>query len=191
MMIGDCWLNARFCSLFFSTTSPGKSIKVPWKSRSGEHASGKFEVSPDGRFVLYHLSFPYLSKHFFRFLAFRGSHGNIHIVSAKTKELLKTLKMNDECQDLVFSGSELWTTGAGGEVRRYPHPQIWLKIYSNSGLHVGSADVHSVEQIHRRWQFEHHWACTLLPLSCHRKLQWCCQHLLSALPQVACQMELL
>jgi len=77
----------------------GKSIKVPWRSRSGEHTSGKFEVSPDGRF-----------------LAFRGSHGNIHIVSAKTKELLKTLKMNDECQDLVFSGSELWTTGAGGEV---------------------------------------------------------------------------
>ena len=56
---------------------------------------------------------------FFRFLAFRGSHGNIHIVSAKTKELLKTLKMNDECLDLVFSGSELWTTGAGGEVGKY------------------------------------------------------------------------
>ena len=90
---------------------------MPWKSRSGEHASGKFEVSPDGRYVFYHLSFPYLSHHFYRFLAFRGSHGNIHIVSAKTKELLKTLKMNDVCQDLVFSGSELWTTGAGGEVR--------------------------------------------------------------------------
>ena len=77
----------------------GKSIKVPWRVRSGEHTSGKFEVSPDGKY-----------------LAFRGAHGNIHIVSARTKELLKTLKMNDECQDMVFSGSELWTTGAGGEV---------------------------------------------------------------------------
>ena len=100
---------------------------MPWRSRSGEHASGKFEVSPDGRFVphFYHKSFLSSSEHFlFRFLAFRGSHGNIHIVSAKTKELLKTLKMNDECLDLVFSGSELWTTGAGGEVGKYMFLQI-------------------------------------------------------------------
>ena len=106
-------------SSFLFPTSSGKSIKVPWRSRSGEHTSGKFEVSPDGRFVplLYSL-LELFTSHFCRFLAFRGSHGNIHIVSAKTKELLKTLKMNDECLDLVFSGSELWTTGAGGEVEK-------------------------------------------------------------------------
>ena len=100
---------------------------MPWRSRSGEHTSGKFEVSPDGRFVPLLYSLLELSAlHFCRFLAFRGSHGNIHIVSAKTKELLKTLKMNDECQDLVFSGSELWTTGAGGEVGNYMFLQIGM-----------------------------------------------------------------
>ena len=49
-------------------------------------------------------------------------------MSAKTKELLKTLKMNDECQDLVFSGSELWTTGAGGEVRKYSFLDILAEL---------------------------------------------------------------
>jgi len=79
----------------------GKIIKVPWKVRSQEHNSQKFEVSPNGSL-----------------LAFKGRFGHIHLVSAKTKEFLHSLKMNGECRDLKFnnSGTELYTTGEGGEV---------------------------------------------------------------------------
>ena len=48
MMIGNHLDGRKF---FFISNPSGKSIKVPWRSRSGEHTSGKFEVSPDGRFV--------------------------------------------------------------------------------------------------------------------------------------------
>jgi hypothetical protein len=58
-------------------------------------------VSPDGKFI-----------------AFKGRFGYIHILSARTKELLHSLKMNDECGDLAFSrdGQQLYSTGAGSEV---------------------------------------------------------------------------
>lgn len=88
----------------------GKSIKVPWKAQTGEHNSAKFEVSPDGKCI-----------------AFRGRFGFIHIISAKTKELLQSLKMNHDCGDLKFSGqgSQLYSTGTGGEV------YIWdLRTYT-------------------------------------------------------------
>lgn len=79
----------------------GKIIKIPWKSRSQEHNCQKFEVSPDGSL-----------------LAFKGRFGHIHLVSARTKEFLHSFKMNGECLDLKFNktGSELFTTGEGGEV---------------------------------------------------------------------------
>jgi len=79
----------------------GKSIKVPWKGRTGEHNSAHFEISPDGRFI-----------------AFKGRFGYIHIISARTKELLKSLKMNDDCGDLKFSrdSCQLYSSGSGGEV---------------------------------------------------------------------------
>jgi len=79
----------------------GKSIKVPWKAQTGEHNSAKFEVSRDGKL-----------------LAFKGRFGYIHIVSARSKEILKSIKMNDECGDLKFSrdSQQLYTTGEGGEV---------------------------------------------------------------------------
>ena len=81
----------------------GQSIKVPWKIRSQEFNSAKFEISPDGRL-----------------LAFVGRFGNIHLVSAKSKEVLKTIKMNDWCHGLAFSkdSGTLFTCGEGGEVNR-------------------------------------------------------------------------
>ena len=47
-----------------------------------------------------------------------GRFGSIHLVSATTKELLRSLKMNDWCRELRFSrdGGSLYTFGEGGEV---------------------------------------------------------------------------
>jgi len=77
----------------------GKSIKVPIKKI--EHNTQKFEVSRDGKF-----------------LALVGRFGNIHVFSARTKEFLRSFKMNDTCLALSFSpdSNSLYSTGEGGEV---------------------------------------------------------------------------
>ena len=56
----------------------------------------KFEVSPDGKFI-----------------AVAGRMGEIHLLSAKTKELVANFKMNDKCQSLAFTpdSSRLITHG--------------------------------------------------------------------------------
>ena len=74
---------------------------MPWRNKSSEHNTAKFEVSPDGKLM-----------------AFVGRFGAIHLVSAKSKELIKTMKMNDWCHGLCFSkdGGMLYTIGEGGEV---------------------------------------------------------------------------
>ena len=44
--------------------------------------------------------------------------GNIHLISARTKEVVKSVKMNETCHSLRFSrdGSQLFSIGEGGEV---------------------------------------------------------------------------
>ena len=76
-------------------------FQVPWRNKSQEFNSAKFDVSPDGKL-----------------LAWVGRFGSIHLVSATTKELLWSLKMNDWCRELRFSrdGGSLYTIGEGGEV---------------------------------------------------------------------------
>ncbi|KAK2178032.1 hypothetical protein NP493_565g03002 [Ridgeia piscesae] len=78
----------------------GKIVKVP-HVKGLEESMSKFAVSPDGRF-----------------LAFLGQYGNIHLVSAKTKEWMTTLKMNGEVNDVAFShdGSRMLSYGSDGEV---------------------------------------------------------------------------
>ena len=63
--------------------------------KSQEFNSAKFDVSPDGKL-----------------LAWVGRFGTIHLVSATSKELLRSLKMNDWCRELRFSrdGGSLYTT---------------------------------------------------------------------------------
>ncbi|XP_038057901.1 U3 small nucleolar RNA-associated protein 18 homolog [Patiria miniata] len=60
-----------------------------------------FTVSPDGSFM-----------------AFLGLYGFIHLVSAKNKELISSLKMNGSVSSLAFSGdgSKLFSFGDDGEV---------------------------------------------------------------------------
>jgi len=91
----------------------GKTIKVPWRNKTTEHNTQKFEISRDGKLM-----------------AFIGRFGFIHIISARTKEFLRSFKMNDSCQALKFSpdSSSLYSTGEGGEV------YIW-DLRSSSCLH--------------------------------------------------------
>ncbi|ESO97326.1 hypothetical protein LOTGIDRAFT_114808, partial [Lottia gigantea] len=79
----------------------GTLITVPKiKGVNDDHMS-HFRVSPDGRF-----------------LAFLGRYGNIHLLSAKSKELVSSLKMNGSCEDLVFTkdGSQMYSFGDDGQV---------------------------------------------------------------------------
>lgn len=47
-----------------------------------------------------------------------GGKGQVHIISTKTKQWIKTLKMNGAIYSAIFSpdGSELWTAGKRGEI---------------------------------------------------------------------------
>ncbi|KAI0237695.1 U3 small nucleolar RNA-associated protein 18-like [Lamellibrachia satsuma] len=78
----------------------GKIVRVP-HLKGLEESMSKFVVSPDGRF-----------------LAFLGAYGYIHLVSAKTKEWVSSLKMNGEVSDVAFShdGSRMLSFGSDGEV---------------------------------------------------------------------------
>jgi len=103
----------------------GKSIKVPWKNKVEEHNSQKFDISRDGKLI-----------------AFVGRFGSVHVISARSKEFLKTMKMNDECRALCFSPDSLWlyTTGESGDV------YIWdlrsftcMHRFTDSGSLTGTA----------------------------------------------------
>jgi len=76
----------------------GKIVKIPWHKKSAEHNTQKFEVSPDGKL-----------------LAVVGRFGNIFLISARTKELINTLKMNDECHSVPSAGvgTSCTVTGRG------------------------------------------------------------------------------
>ncbi|XP_055958841.1 U3 small nucleolar RNA-associated protein 18 homolog [Patella vulgata] len=79
----------------------GKMIIVPKIKGMNEDHTSHFRVSPDGRF-----------------LTFLGRHGNIHLVSAKSKELIESIKMNGTVEDLTFTkdGSFMYTFGSDGQV---------------------------------------------------------------------------
>jgi len=101
----------------------GKSIKVPIKKI--EHNSKKFELSRDGKL-----------------LALVGRFGHIHIFSARTKEFLRSFKMNESCLALSFSpdSNSLYTTGEGGEVYIWDLRSTDCKHkFADSGCLAGTA----------------------------------------------------
>jgi len=79
----------------------GKIAKCWMTRRAGEFSTRALEVSPDGQFI-----------------AFRGRFGMIHLLTARGKEYVGSMKMNDECQAIKFSksGAQLFSHGEGGEV---------------------------------------------------------------------------
>ncbi|XP_074650056.1 U3 small nucleolar RNA-associated protein 18 homolog [Tubulanus polymorphus] len=62
---------------------------------------GRFVVSPDGKFI-----------------AFHGTYGHIHLISAKSKELIDSFKMNGQIDAITFnpSGDRMFSHGDDGEV---------------------------------------------------------------------------
>ncbi|CAC5403556.1 UTP18 [Mytilus coruscus] len=79
----------------------GKMISVPPIKGLGEVNMKRFVVSPDGRFI-----------------AFLGSYGNIHLLSAKSNEWIYTQKMNGNVGGVCFSqdGSTMYSYGDDGDV---------------------------------------------------------------------------
>ncbi|XP_063414833.1 U3 small nucleolar RNA-associated protein 18 homolog [Mytilus trossulus] len=79
----------------------GKMISVPPVKGLGEVNMKRFVVSPDGRFI-----------------AFLGLYGSIHLLSAKSKELIYTQKMNGSVGGVCFSqdGSTMYSYGDDGDV---------------------------------------------------------------------------
>lgn len=79
----------------------GRMISVPPIKGLEEINMKRFIVSPDGRF-----------------LAFLGSYGNIHLLSAKSKEWIHTLKMNGSVTSLCFTkdGTRMYSHGDDSDV---------------------------------------------------------------------------
>lgn len=79
----------------------GKVIKVPRIKGLEENNMKRFEISPDGRFIV-----------------FLGDYGHLHLLSASTKEWIDSLKMNGSVESAAFSsdGSRLFSIGDDGEV---------------------------------------------------------------------------
>jgi len=103
----------------------GKTMKVPWRNKTAEHNTQKFEVSRDGKLI-----------------AFIGRFGFIHIISARTKEFLRSFKMNDTCLALQFSldSSCLYSTGEGGEVYTWDlRSSSCLHKFADTGSLSGTA----------------------------------------------------
>lgn len=79
----------------------GHITKIPNIKGTTEQRMMKFQVSPDGRFIV-----------------FVGNYGYMYLLSGKNKELIDTLKMNGTVSSMCFTpdGSQLLSFGDDGEV---------------------------------------------------------------------------
>ncbi|KFM63139.1 U3 small nucleolar RNA-associated protein 18-like protein, partial [Stegodyphus mimosarum] len=79
----------------------GKIIRIPMEKGMEQQNIRRFHMSPDGKYIVVH-----------------GRYGNIHLVTAKTKEWVGSLKMNGEVIAVTFNkdGSKLYSHGDTGEV---------------------------------------------------------------------------
>ncbi|XP_033744002.1 U3 small nucleolar RNA-associated protein 18 homolog [Pecten maximus] len=94
-------LSSKHRSFVYYDMIAGKVINVPKIKGLGETRMKNFVMSPDGRF-----------------LVFLGSHGNMHLISAKSKEWIQSLKMNGSVESVSFSrdGETMFSHGDDGEV---------------------------------------------------------------------------
>ncbi|KAH3891965.1 U3 small nucleolar RNA-associated protein 18 homolog isoform X2 [Dreissena polymorpha] len=108
VLIGSRWKCFKYLDML-----AGKVVDVPLKGIE-EKCMAVFEMSPDGKYYV-----------------FMGQYGNMHFISAKSKEWLFSLKMNGHVQSISFSidGQQLFSFGDDG------HVYVW--------------DIRSRECIHR------------------------------------------
>ncbi|CAH1777958.1 unnamed protein product [Owenia fusiformis] len=97
-------MGSKHKSFYYFDMIAGKIINVPKIKGLEERNMKKFSVSPDG-------------KH----LAFLGTYGSIHLISATSKEWVASLKINGSVDAVCFSpdGSRLYATGDDGDVYVY------------------------------------------------------------------------
>ncbi|KAL7830072.1 hypothetical protein SRHO_G00311990 [Serrasalmus rhombeus] len=79
----------------------GKVIPVPWVRGLNEQRVKEFEVSPDGEFLL-----------------LTGSSGYLHLMTMKTREVVRSLKINGNVCATAFTGdgSKIFSSSDEGEV---------------------------------------------------------------------------
>uniref|UniRef100_T1INF8 NodB homology domain-containing protein n=1 Tax=Strigamia maritima TaxID=126957 RepID=T1INF8_STRMM len=87
--------------IYYYDMMAGKVSKVPWEKDMACKNMALFKVSPDNRII-----------------AFHGQFGRIHLLTAKSKEWIGSMKMNHHVRALAFNndGSRLYAHGNGGEV---------------------------------------------------------------------------
>ncbi|XP_039272551.2 U3 small nucleolar RNA-associated protein 18 homolog [Styela clava] len=99
---GEEILMTSSCHWFYSYDMiSGKIIKIPNIKGTEDRSLTRFLVSPDG-------------KH----LVFISKYGHMHIVSSSTKELIRTIKVNGNVNDVTFSkeGQNIFAFGDEGIV---------------------------------------------------------------------------
>ncbi|OWF54383.1 U3 small nucleolar RNA-associated protein 18 homolog [Mizuhopecten yessoensis] len=94
-------LSSKHKSFVYYDMIAGKVVNVPKIKGLGETSMKNFVVSPDGRH-----------------LVFLGSYGSMHLISAKSKEWIQSLKMNGNVESVAFSrdGTTMYSHGDDGEV---------------------------------------------------------------------------
>ncbi|XP_014675635.1 PREDICTED: U3 small nucleolar RNA-associated protein 18 homolog [Priapulus caudatus] len=94
-------VSSKFGHFYYYNMIAGKIIKVPWNKATEQAELKRFELSPDGSTIVFY-----------------GNYGRMHILSAKTKELISTLKMNGSVDAISFSsdGRQMFSHGDDGQV---------------------------------------------------------------------------
>ncbi|KAL8573466.1 hypothetical protein ACOMHN_032480 [Nucella lapillus] len=96
-------IGSRHKSFYVFDMLAGKVTFVP-KIKGLEEKMGRLRVTPDGKFIVV-----------------LGQNGNIHLLSAKSKEWVHTLHMNGGVTDITFSrdGATMYATGEDGRIYVY------------------------------------------------------------------------
>ncbi|XP_014277897.1 U3 small nucleolar RNA-associated protein 18 homolog [Halyomorpha halys] len=103
----------------------GSTMKIPTHHNTEQTNMKNFEVSPDGRLI-----------------AVAGRFGQIHLLSASSKEWIANLTMNGNVKSLAFNpdGSFLYSHGDLGEVYVWDmNSRILVTKFADEGVLVGSS----------------------------------------------------
>ncbi|XP_076467976.1 U3 small nucleolar RNA-associated protein 18 homolog [Babylonia areolata] len=97
-------MGSKHRSFYVYDMMAGKVVFVPKIKGLEEKNMSRLQVTPDGKLIV-----------------FLGQNGNIHLLSAKSKEWIHTLHMNGGVSDVTFSsdGSTMFATGDDGRIYVY------------------------------------------------------------------------